>query len=73
MKFIPDYEKAVSALIDWLREHDDYNIDLEKIGTVGMSLGATSRPGRPRSTRESNARSETGAPPIPSLSRMREP
>ena len=39
MKFIPDYEKAVSAAIDWFQEQDKYNIDLERIGTSGFSLG----------------------------------
>jgi len=39
MKFIPDYEKAVSAIIDWFEENDIYNINLNKIGTLGWSLG----------------------------------
>ncbi len=39
MKFIPDYEKAVSAIIDWFEENDTYNIDLSKIVTLGWSLG----------------------------------
>jgi dienelactone hydrolase len=39
MKFIPDYEKAVSAIIDWFEDNDKYNIDLERIATLGWSLG----------------------------------
>jgi alpha-beta hydrolase superfamily lysophospholipase len=39
MKFIPDYEKAVSTIIDWFDENDTYNIDLNKIATLGWSLG----------------------------------
>lgn len=39
MKFISDYEKAVGAIIDWLEENDKYNINLERIGTLGFSLG----------------------------------
>jgi alpha-beta hydrolase superfamily lysophospholipase len=39
MKFIPDYEKAVTAIIDWFVENNHYNINLEKIATVGWSLG----------------------------------
>jgi alpha-beta hydrolase superfamily lysophospholipase len=39
MKFIPDYEKAVSTIIDWFEENNIYNIDLQKIATLGWSLG----------------------------------
>ncbi|UCF85573.1 MAG: hypothetical protein JSV50_08065, partial [Desulfobacteraceae bacterium] len=39
MKFIPDYEKAVSTVIDWFEENDKYNINLKRIATVGFSLG----------------------------------
>jgi alpha-beta hydrolase superfamily lysophospholipase len=39
MKFIPDYEEAVSRIIDWFEENDEYEIDLERIGTLGWSLG----------------------------------
>jgi len=39
MKMIPDYEKAVSAIIDWFEENNKYNINLERIGTTGMSFG----------------------------------
>lgn len=39
MKFIPDYEKAVSAIIDWFEENNKYNIDLKKIATLGWSMG----------------------------------
>lgn len=39
MKLIPDYEKVVSTIIDWLGENDKYHLNLSKIGTVGWSLG----------------------------------
>jgi alpha-beta hydrolase superfamily lysophospholipase len=39
MKFISDYEKAVTAIIDWFNENDKYNINFARIGTVGFSLG----------------------------------
>ena len=39
MKMMPDYEKAVTAIIDWFEENNTYNIELRKIGTTGMSFG----------------------------------
>lgn len=39
MKMIPDYNKAVSAIIDWLEANNEYDIDLTRIGTYGMSFG----------------------------------
>ena len=39
MKMIPDYEKAVSTIIDWFEKEDKYNINLQKIGTYGLSFG----------------------------------
>lgn len=39
MKMIPDYEKAVSAIIDYFEENNPYDIDLQRIGTSGMSFG----------------------------------
>jgi dipeptidyl aminopeptidase/acylaminoacyl peptidase len=39
MKMIPDYEKAVSAIIDWLEHNNRYNVDLKRIGTSGWSFG----------------------------------
>ncbi len=39
MKFIPDYETAVTTIIDWFEENNKYNIDLKRIGTLGWSLG----------------------------------
>ena len=39
IKMIPDYEKAVSAIIDWLEHNNRYNIDLKRIGTSGWSFG----------------------------------
>ena len=39
MKMIPDYQEAVSTIIDWLEQNDKYNIDLKRIGTNGWSFG----------------------------------
>jgi len=39
MKMIPDYENAVSAIIDWFEQNNKYNINLQKIGTSGWSFG----------------------------------
>lgn len=39
MKFILDYHRAISAIIDWFEQHDGYGLDLERIATVGFSLG----------------------------------
>jgi len=39
MKMIPDYEKAVSAIIDWLEKNNKYDIDLKRIGASGFSFG----------------------------------
>lgn len=40
MPMIPDYEKAVSAIIDWFEENNRHDhLDLGRIGTIGMSFG----------------------------------
>jgi alpha-beta hydrolase superfamily lysophospholipase len=39
MKLIPDYEKAVSTIIDYFEKNDKYRIDLKRIGVEGWSLG----------------------------------
>lgn len=39
MKLIPDYEKAVSAIIEWFEENNKYNINMGKIATIGWSFG----------------------------------
>ena len=39
MKMIPDYEKAVSTIIDWFEQNNKYNINLSKIGAAGWSFG----------------------------------
>jgi hypothetical protein len=39
MKLIPDYEKAVSTIIDYFEKNNKYNIDLGRIGVEGWSLG----------------------------------
>jgi dienelactone hydrolase len=41
MKLIPDYESVLTAIIDWLIEHDNqHKIDLSHIGLYGWSLGS---------------------------------
>ena len=39
MKFIPDYHKVVSSIIDWLEKNENEHMDLKRIGTLGFSLG----------------------------------
>ena len=39
MKMISDYEKAVSAIIDWFEQNNKYNINLKAIGISGWSFG----------------------------------
>ena len=39
MKMIPDYEKAVGAIIDWFEQNNKHNINLKRIGTSGWSFG----------------------------------
>ncbi len=39
MEFIPDYEKSVNTIIDWLEINYKEKINLKKIGTLGFSLG----------------------------------
>jgi len=39
MKMVPDYEKAVSSVIDWLEANNSYSIDLKRIGVSGWSFG----------------------------------
>ena len=40
LKFDLNYYESVSTIIDWLFEHNEqYKINLEKIATVGFSLG----------------------------------
>jgi len=39
MKFISDYEKVVTAIINWFNADDTHGIDLARIGAVGFSLG----------------------------------
>ena len=39
MKMIPDYEKAVNAIIDWFEQNKANEIDLKKIGISGWSFG----------------------------------
>ena len=45
MKFDLDYHKSVSAVIDWLFENNErYSMNLDKIATVGFSLGGSLAP-----------------------------
>ena len=39
MTVIPDYHKAVSRIIDWFEANHKGRINLDKIGTIGFSLG----------------------------------
>jgi len=39
MKLLPDYEKVVTAIIDWFERNNDYEMDLTRIATYGMSFG----------------------------------
>ena len=39
MKMIKEYEKVVSTIIDWFENNTNYNINIKKIGTYGMSYG----------------------------------
>jgi dienelactone hydrolase len=39
MKLIPDYEKVVSTIIDYLEKNNKYKIDMKRIGVEGWSLG----------------------------------
>lgn len=40
MKFdVKEYPTAVSAIIDWFEQHQNFGIDMQRIGLVGFSLG----------------------------------
>jgi esterase/lipase len=39
MLLVPDYEKSIHAIIDWFEKNNEYDIDLERIGVVGISFG----------------------------------
>lgn len=39
MKFRMDYEKVLSTIIDWFEQHNQFDLDLTKIATLGFSLG----------------------------------
>ncbi len=38
-KFMLDYEKVVSTIIDWFENNNQYGLDLKRIATAGFSLG----------------------------------
>jgi len=42
MRLIPDYEKAIHAIIDWFEVNNDFNINLDRIGVMGISFGGFS-------------------------------
>jgi esterase/lipase len=39
MNLIPDYEKAIHTIIDWFEINNEFNIDIERIGVIGISFG----------------------------------
>jgi dienelactone hydrolase len=39
MKMIPDYEKCVITILDWFEDNSHVEIDMNRIGTVGFSMG----------------------------------
>lgn len=39
MKMIPDYEKSVIAILDWLEKQKYESVNLNMIGAVGFSIG----------------------------------
>lgn len=39
MSLIPDYEKAIHAIIDWFEINNKFNVDIERIGVIGISFG----------------------------------
>lgn len=42
MRLIPDYDQAIIAIIDWFENNNNYDIDMERIGVIGMSFGGLS-------------------------------
>jgi dipeptidyl aminopeptidase/acylaminoacyl peptidase len=42
MRLTPDYEQAIITIIDWLESNNTFNIDMERIGVIGMSFGGLS-------------------------------
>ena len=42
MRLIPDYEQAIITIIDWFENNNTFNIDMERIGVVGLSFGGLS-------------------------------
>jgi len=39
MRLVPDYEQAIHAIIDWFEINNDFDIDIDRIGVVGISFG----------------------------------
>ena len=39
MRLIPDYEQAIITIIDWFEINNTFNIDVERIGVIGLSFG----------------------------------
>ena len=40
LKMVPDYENVITTIIDWLESHNDYRIDLSRVGLYGWSFGS---------------------------------
>ena len=39
MRLIPDYEQAIITIIDWFEDNNNFNIDMDRIGVIGLSFG----------------------------------
>jgi esterase/lipase len=39
MRLIPDYEQTIITIIDWLEMNNNFQIDMERIGVIGLSFG----------------------------------
>lgn len=39
MNLIPDYEQAIIAIIDWFEDNNTFDIDMDRIGVIGLSFG----------------------------------
>lgn len=42
MRLIPDYEIAIHTIIDWFEMNNDFNMNIERIGVMGISFGGLS-------------------------------
>jgi dienelactone hydrolase len=39
MYLVPDYEQAIHVIIDWFEGNNDFDIDIDRIGVIGISFG----------------------------------